>query len=371
MKNIQKVAKYSAVLIVLLASFVIPTVSHAQFYYPLQASCRPNTNYAQTNTSVGWSVSVSGGNGYYTYSWTGTDGIIGDTNSILKTYMSEGIKSASVTVTSGGQPITVNCGNVNVYSNSAYYYNYYPYNYAPINGSCSANVTNAQIGNTINWSGTATGGNGVYVYSWSDSDGYNSGGQYFSRYYTSGGNKYMNLTITSNGQSITRICSVYITPNIVASSNQTYPIYSTYQTQNQVLSYNNTNSNLASVYLSDVPYTGFDDVARIILFISALILWSAMLAYMFLKKREVTEILVPEKAFIENKVIKVKISADEKNLKQIEDYARTYKVLLSSEASQSILKLSKLGKINASETIQKMVGEDWTAIGEKDLEKYI
>ncbi|MFH1455298.1 MAG: hypothetical protein ABIF22_03200 [bacterium] len=280
MKNIKEITKHSVVLAVLMASFVIPTVSKAQYYYPLQVSCHPNTYSAQVNTTVGWSASMVGGNGIYTYSWTGSDGLSGNSNPISNTYTTEGTKVASITVTSAGQFATVNCGSVNVYSLLNYY--------GSLNGSCSVNVSSTQVGNIINWSGYASGGNGVYTYYWSDSDGYLSTGQYLSRYYTYAGYKNMNLIISSNGQSVTRTCSVYVSPSpsIINPVYPTYPTYPTHPVQNQVLAYNNSRPNISAVYLSDVPSTGFEDFAKPVFFVFALIIWSSVLAYMFLKNKE-------------------------------------------------------------------------------------
>jgi len=157
-----------------------------------------------------------------------------------------------------------------------------------LSGSCSSNIGNAVVGNTINWTAYATGGNGVYTYSWNDyADGYSSVGQYLSRYYTSVGQKTMNITITSNGQSITRSCSVYVSANII---NPVYnPIYTppVYQNpapiQNQVLGTNVNSPTVAAVYLSDVPYTGFEDYLKPLLFTLSLILWSSIMAFKFMK----------------------------------------------------------------------------------------
>ncbi len=377
MKNMKKITKYSAVAIVLLAGFIIPAVSNAQYYYPaLQVSCQPNSYSIQTDNSIGWSASVSGGNGAYSYSWSGTDGLFGYSSYVSQNYISAGTKTANVTVTSNGQSVTANCGNVNVYPTQSYYYPYYSYpTYAALDGSCTATVSSANAGNTINWSASASGGNGAYNYYWTDSYNNSYSGQYVSQYYQYTGLEYMNLVITSNGQSVTRTCSVDIIPSTVANTSTTYtPTYTTPTTNNQVLSYNDTNTNLSSVYLSSVPYTGFDDVTSSILFISILLLWSAMLAYMFLKNKSASEVLATENVSsisANSEKVKTKISNEGNELKQIEDYARLNKVLLSSDASIKIFKLSKLGKINASETIKKMSGTDWTAVGENDLEKYI
>lgn len=284
MKNITSATKFLSVL-VLLAGFVIPFVSFAQyqFYYPLQVSCRPNTASAVANTAVSWSASGVGGNGIYTYSWTGTDGLTGTTNPVSQNYTTEGTKTASITVRSGdGQTATANCGNVYVY-NSNYYYG----SYGNLSGSCSANVSNgqAQLGTTINWSAYAVGGNGIYTYSWSDNDGYTGIGQYLSRFYTIPGSKNMTLTINSGGQTITRNCYVYVMPSTTVNNTPTYTYSNpTYPIQNQVLAYNDPNPTLASVYLSDVPYTGLKDVLTILSFMSALVLWSAFLSYRFTKE---------------------------------------------------------------------------------------
>ena len=362
MKNIFKFLQIS---IVLGGIFSVADFASAQYftYGTLSVSCHPNTYSAQTNTAVGWSASGVGGNGVYTYSWSGTDGISGNSNSILHTYTTEGTKYASITVTSGdGQTVTANCGSVFVYPLSSNIQNY-----PTLGGSCNSNVSSAYIGDNINWSAYAYGGNGVYTYSWSDSEGYNSFGQYFSRYYTTGGIKYMNLTITSGGQSITRNCSVYIMPSIINTNYPTNTNY--YPVQNQVLAYTDTNPDLTAVYLSDVPYTGFEDTAKSVLFIVLLTVWSGLLSFFFLRNKKQREVLVTIAEAVEEK--SQTISNDEEELNKISEYAKIYKVILSSDALVKIFKLAKLGKINASEVIRGESKGDWASVGEKDLEKYL
>lgn len=359
MKIFKNIIKFLLIPLVLGGVFVSPNFADAQYYIygSLSISCRPNTYAAQTNTAVGWSASGVGGNGIYTYSWSGSDGISGNSNSILHTYTTEGSKYASITVRSGdGQTATANCGSIYVYSlpNT---------NYPTLGGSCNSNVSNAYVGSSINWSAYAYGGNGVYTYSWSDSDGHSSFGQYFSRYYTSGGMKYMNLTITSGGQSVTRNCSVYIMPNVINNVSPSYPI------QNQVLAYTDTNPDLTAVYLSDVPYTGLEDIFKSILFISILLIWSGLLSYMFLKRNKIQEVYI--KSEETSKKQDSFVSEDEAGLNQISEYAKMYKIILSSDALVKIFKLAKTRKINASEIIRQVSKGDWVSIGEKDLEKYL
>jgi len=59
-----------------------------------------------------WATSgVSGGNGTYTYSWSGTDGLSGTTASVQKAYAASGTKTGSVTITSGADSQTFTCTN--------------------------------------------------------------------------------------------------------------------------------------------------------------------------------------------------------------------------------------------------------------------
>ncbi len=110
-------------------------------YSPLSVSC--NTASNGSNTGIGnyitWTAYTTGGSGYYTYIWTGTDSPTSlDMSSIGVSYSVPGTKTMSVTVTSGdGQTATAYCGSVYVndynYGYGSYYpsYNYqYPYQYS-------------------------------------------------------------------------------------------------------------------------------------------------------------------------------------------------------------------------------------------------
>jgi hypothetical protein len=360
----------------------------------LVVSCYPNVGSVLVGSQIGWLSSVSGGNGAYSYSWTGTDGLSGSSNSVQKTYSSTGIKTASLTVSSNNQSATANCvGSVNVYQNQVqnthnnsynyysgscstldtsgcvppYNYNYYNNNYSQLSGSCSAGVSNTTVGGTVSWTANASGGNGFYTYYWNGDDGVSSNGQYVSKTYYSPGVKNINLTIISDNQTITRTCSV----NVVA------PV-------NQVLSYVQTSKVplTASVLLSDIPYTGAGDLAKIISFVFGVILWSLFIAYLIWRKKstKIQKVVVSgveiSEAPKDNGTKKIEvfsknIELEKQVIESVEDYARSNRVILSSDASIAIVKLAKLGKINAPELIRKMSQSDWTSIGEKDIERYI
>ncbi len=99
------------------------TKTQTQTTQPIQQqSVKPNVpalsvscSVLQTSLSVGqttvWTVQSSGGTGSYIYTWSGTDGLSGNNQSISKSYSSAGTKNASVNVISGDQSINQSCSN--------------------------------------------------------------------------------------------------------------------------------------------------------------------------------------------------------------------------------------------------------------------
>jgi len=83
---------------------------------PLSATCEANTDTANADIEpVTWTAHPLNGAGNYTYSWTGTDSLTGNTPFVTKTYTVVGTKYATTTVTSGNtafgnfESITVGC----------------------------------------------------------------------------------------------------------------------------------------------------------------------------------------------------------------------------------------------------------------------
>ena len=266
-----------------------------------------------------------------------------------------------------------NSADVNsVYGNSADVNSVYG-NSADINTTYgnSADV-NTTYGNTNTYSnysgGYAYGGSGYYsYYPWTNYYGYGT------RTYGQPV-KYGQTTTYTFPQ----------TQYVAGTSYYGYPSSSYYYSeptpaQNQVLSYTDTSPKLDSVYLSDVPYTGLADSLPLIIFISSLVLWSGILAYVFLK-RKITSQSVFAKAYISESQIQNEtpdnsvtsslmdqIATDKADISKVEEYARMNKVLLSSDAVEKIVKLARFGKINASQCIKSFAKGEWLAIGEKDI----
>jgi hypothetical protein len=84
------------------------------------------------------------------------------------------------------------------------------YTWTNLNANCYANPQNSYPGSMVTWYATASGGNGYFTYSWTGSDGLVSNDMSVNKTYFSSGNKIANVTVTSNGQSVTKTCSMYV-----------------------------------------------------------------------------------------------------------------------------------------------------------------
>jgi len=399
----------------------------------LNGSCSANFSSINAGNNISWSAVASGGNGNYTYSWSGTDGLSGANSSISKAYSIAGAKTATVTITSGNQSIVRNC-NSNVVATVA-----------SLTASCSGYVPGGQQ-NNINWSATVSGGNGSYTYSWTGDEGLSSSGQVLSKYYYNTGTKNANLTVTSGDQSVTANCSASISQQIqnsmsvscyanpsnpsvgngmnwyasvsggngnytyywngtdgLSTNNQnpymTYSVagskyasvsvtsssgqyasascYANVQAQSpQVLAYTASNINPlneSAVYLSQVPYTGLVDDLKLPLFLIILIGWSAYVAYIFIKNagEEVSELsfegFIPDKTKTNKKISSISDS--------LYSEAKKHEVLLSASAVTKISDLSNGQTDKAMEILHMAISKNsdkrkndaWMAIGEGEI----
>jgi hypothetical protein len=75
----------------------------------MNVNCYANPQTTYPGNMITWYATVSGGNGYYSYFWTGSENLNSNERSVSKTYTSSGVKNATVTITSNGQAITKQC----------------------------------------------------------------------------------------------------------------------------------------------------------------------------------------------------------------------------------------------------------------------
>lgn len=80
------------------------------------SDCGYAPNPIRAGQTGAWSATVSGGVGGDTYVWSGSPPLDGDTRPppVYIVYTTTGPKSGSVTVTSGTQTVSLDCGSVNV-----------------------------------------------------------------------------------------------------------------------------------------------------------------------------------------------------------------------------------------------------------------
>jgi hypothetical protein len=227
----------------------------------LSGSCSVDDSNINVDESVRWRADASGGNGSYSYEWSGSSPLSGRTGRDVNVYYSSaGTKYGNVTIRSGNQSITRSCGTV--YVNDDYNP---PYN-DNLNLSCTVNSANLSLGQTAVWNAYAYGGNGNYRYSWSGTDGLYGNSSVISKVFNTIGTKYATVTVTSDGKTRSVSC-----PTVVVSG-LTYPNLG-------------TPASLSSVYLNQVPYTGVGDNPKFVAFIIGLFMFSALGAYMIVSKR--------------------------------------------------------------------------------------
>jgi len=233
----------------------------------LTASCYGNSNNGNT---INWYVTPMGGNGSYSYYWTGTNGLSGYNQNVTQYYNYNGTQTANVTVTSNGSSYTATCTATtgNNYNNNN-----------QLNAYCYASPSTVNPGQMVTWNGSASGGNGNYTYSWTGSNNMYGYNQIVTQTYSTGGTQTATLTVNSNGQVATANCVVNVTGGYYYNNGGTY--------YNNGGNYYNNNGQLSSgVYLNQVPYTGGGPNLKIDLFLLGLFLWSAFSAYMILERRK-------------------------------------------------------------------------------------
>jgi hypothetical protein len=87
------------------------TAAYAQpdGYPPLVAACLTNVASAKVGEVVTFTCQGAGGNGYYSFAWTGTDGLNSNYQTVSIKYNSPGEKIGEVEITSNNTTIQRTC----------------------------------------------------------------------------------------------------------------------------------------------------------------------------------------------------------------------------------------------------------------------
>ncbi len=226
---------------------------------------------AYVNQDLSFTASATGGNGSYTYSWSGSDGISSSARSFTGRFATPGSKTATVIISSNGQSISRSCSasvDGSSYQNSLSVY-------------CVANPTSAVVGQSVVWTAYASGGNSGYygnnygyTYSWTGSDGLSYGNsQAIQKTYSVGGVKTASVTVWSNGQSQTATCSTTVSGGNPVS-NVT------------VIREPGAGNPISGVFLSQVPATGISLGWKVSLFVLGLLIWSSYMGYAIVSRKK-------------------------------------------------------------------------------------
>ncbi len=379
------------------------TVYVQSVQHTLSVSCTANNSNPQIGDSVSWSSHVSGGNGNYSYSWSGTDGLSSSGATASRSYNSSGTKNATVVVTSDGQSDSASCSTfVDGEQNS------------DLDAYCEASPDNVNQDEDITWRVFPSGGTGSYSYDWS---GAVSGSSKTEREsYSSSGTKRATVEVRSGNQTITRSCTARVENNNnndlsftcdadrsnarvgeivnwrsdVSGGDGDYSYswstsdsiggrnnedlrtrYDSTGTKNVSLTVRSdgqsrtrscgsifigsiagfsggvtvTNAPVvaplsSAVYLSQVPYTGLELSWKLVAFLGALALWSVWIAYFIFRKKVVGDM-------VKNEAI----------VSSLEEEARKENVIVSEDAFQSIIKKAKKEKVIAAEVLKRVIAK--------------
>ncbi|HEY1037371.1 MAG TPA: hypothetical protein VGE62_02205 [Candidatus Paceibacterota bacterium] len=226
----------------------------------LDGNCVISPSIAYVNQTVSFSASATGGNGSYSYQWSGPDGINASSQSFSGRFSYAGTKSVSVVITSGSQSVTRTC-SVTIQET------YNP----PVVGNayCVATPANAAINQPVTWTAYVNGSvYGATSFSWNGTDGLYGNSQTITRSYQTPGYKTASFTAYVNGQSVTGTCAT----NINGYAGVT------------VIRDQNLGTPVSGVFLNQVPATGIGFGLKMTLFTAGLVLWSAFAAYVIARK---------------------------------------------------------------------------------------
>ena len=233
---------------------------------------------------VTFTAEVSGNTSPYTYDWNGD---VNSTSKSVKTRFNDGSYDVSVTVKDkNGKSITDDCATVNVGSNN-------DNNNDNLDVQCKVSDSSVDDGDYVTVSVDINDGNSPYDITWSGDTGdfrsFNkSDDSQKVRVDTSSSRIELEVTVEDDdGNEESDTCIIRIGDDYSSGS------------------YNDGElSGLSSVFLSQVPYTGSEDVLKTIGFIVGLLIWSAIIATVLLRNKNKKEISSKAAAFKEANKLK-------------------------------------------------------------------
>jgi PKD repeat protein len=240
---------------------------------PLKVSCSVSDTSLKTGESTTFTANPSGGNGSYTYQWTGPVGAT--SKSVTKKFNTVGTFTAKIKVTDGaGNTATANCSPVVVDEEETV---------DDLEISCSVSDTSVEEGDRVTFTSEVDGGNGPYEYDWSGDlgdDDNDTDEESYRTTYDDEGRYEVEVEVTDDDGNVSRdTCSrVKVESD---EDDRDVDVTTTDTTDNE-----GDLASVDSVYLNQVPYTGPEDVAKGIAFAVGILAWSIGGALMIRNKMQ-------------------------------------------------------------------------------------
>src|SRR2546422_2026629 len=169
---------------------------------PLTASFAYSPSSTQAGQPVTFTASASGGTSPFTFSWSFGDGSTGTGSTITHTYSSAGSHTTALTVKDSSIPQQKATSQKTVSVTSP------P---PPISATFTVSPSLADVGQSISFTASASGGAPPYSYSWSYGDGSEGTGLQVTHTYNSDGTYQVTLTVAdSMGNTRTGVSPVVI-----------------------------------------------------------------------------------------------------------------------------------------------------------------
>ena len=245
-------------------------------------NCEVSDTSVDEGDYVTFTANVSGGNSPFTYDWNGD---INSNSQSVRARFNDGSYSASVTVRdNNGRTASDTCSTVRVSNNNS-----------NLDVQCEISDTSVNDGDYVDVDVNIDGGNSPYDITWSgDTGDFYSFNRYddSQRVRVDTNSDRINLKVTvedDDGNEESDTCTINVGVN--------YSNYSNSYNDGQL-------SGLSSVFLSQVPYTGPEDILKTIGFIVGLLIWSAIIATVLLRKRNRKEVSSKATAFKEANKLK-------------------------------------------------------------------
>ena len=165
-------------------------------------------NQGENDVDIIWTARGVGGDDQFSYSWEGSDDLSGDEAQIRQRYTSSGIKEGTVTISSGGEQIELDCsaqlrGSMFEFSTTT--------SQLPLHGACTVSPGTFSTEDDVRWNARTTGGRSPFAFDWDvDGDFSTSSGRTIVVDYGSAGTREAVVQITDADTDIELQCAIQI-----------------------------------------------------------------------------------------------------------------------------------------------------------------